>query len=484
MEYQEFIERKSQSGAMAGFDPIWMPDFLFDFQSVLTEWNLRKGRSGTFADCGMGKTPMQLVYAENVVRKTNKPVLIVTPIAVGIQTIGEAEKFGIEATRTKDGKMPHGARILVTNYEQLHKYDPAHFGGVVCDESSAIKDFKSERKKVVTEFMRTIDNRLLCTATAAPNDFWELGTSSEALGLLGFRDMITAFFKQETSKDIHGWGRTKYRFRGHAEHPFWSWVCSWARALRKPSDLGAFSDDRFRLPPLIEKETVVEVKTPRDGMLFSMAATDMREERAERRHSLTERCEVAAKMAGEVDGPSVLWCELNPEGDRLESLISDCVQVKGSMSDDAKEEALTAFSRGQVKRLVIKPKIGAWGLNWQHCSNIVVFPSHSYEQYYQLVRRCWRFGQDKPVTVNVVVCEGERGIINNLARKQEQTSRMFDSLVRHMKDVTTLSSQDKFPINERKPSWLALISASPKDTQSTTGTQRKSCKPSPTSLLA
>jgi hypothetical protein len=303
--------------------------------------------------------------------------------------------------------------------------------------------------------MRTIDNRLLCTATAAPNDFWELGTSSEALGLLGFRDMITAFFKQETSKDIHGWGRTKYRFRGHAEHPFWSWVCSWARALRKPSDLGDFNDERFQLPPLIENEIVVQVTTPRDGMLFSMAANDMREERAERRHSLKERCDKAAEIAISHKGPTVLWCELNPEGDLLEKLIPDCVQVKGSMSDDAKEEALVAFSKGQVSRLVIKPKIGAWGLNWQHCSNMVVFPSHSYEQYYQLVRRCYRFGQTKPVNVNVVVCEGERGIIKNLARKQHQTMKMFDSLVTHMKDEMALSSQDNFPVNERIPKWLA-----------------------------
>lgn len=484
MEYQEFIKRKSQSGAMSGFDPIWMPDFLFDFQKALVEWSIRKGRSAIFADCGLGKTPMQLVWADNIIRKTNKPVLVVTPIAVGIQTIGEANKFGIEAVRTRDGKMS-GKRILVTNYEQLHKYDPLQFGGIVCDESSAIKDFKSERKKVVTEFCRTLDYRLLCTATAAPNDFWELGTSSEALGLLGFRDMITAFFKQETPKDIHGWGRTKYRFRGHAEHPFWSWVCSWARALRKPSDLGAaFSDDRFQLPPLIEKETVVEVKTPRDGMLFSMAATDMREERAERRHSLHERCDVAADYAKACNNSSVLWCELNPEGDLLERLIPDCVQVKGSMPDDAKEEALMAFSQGKIKRLVIKPKIGAWGLNWQHCSNVIVFPSHSYEQYYQLVRRCWRFGQASPVNVSVIVCEGEKGIIKNLARKQHQTSRMFDSLVTHMKDEMTLSSQDNFPKQETTPSWLASTKNSPTNTQSITETPQKYSLQSLVSLSA
>ena len=455
MNYQSFIESKSQRGSLGGFEPIWMPDFLFDFQKALTEWDLRQGRSAIFADCGLGKTPMQLVWAENVVRKTNRPVLIVTPIAVGIQTVGEAEKFSIDAIRTRNGLVPSGARILITNYEQLHKYDPSLFGGVVCDESSAIKNFASERKAIVVEFLRTIQYRLLCTATAAPNDFWELGTSSEALGLLGFRDMITAFFKQEVSKDFRGWGRTKYRFRGHAEQPFWSWVCSWARALRKPSDLGNFDDSRFKLPELIENEIVVKVPTPRDGMLFSLPAMDMQEERAERRHSLTERCDMAASIACGHEGPTVLWCELNPEGDRLESLIPNSVQIKGSTPDEEKEEMLTAFSRGQVKRLITKPKIGAWGMNWQHCSNVVVFPSHSYEQYYQLVRRCYRFGQTMPVTVSIIVCEGERGIIQNLSRKFQQTQHMFESLTAHMRHALKLAHADNFPLKERKPSWLA-----------------------------
>lgn len=336
---------------------------------------------------------MQLVYGENVVRHTNKPFMLVTPLAVGAQFLREAEKFGINAKRTRDGKITNEACTWITNYEQLHKYDPAKFGGCACDESSGIKDFKSQRKDMVVEFMRAMRYRLLCTATAAPNDFHELGTSSEALGYLGFRDMITHFFKQETSKDHKGWGRTKYRFRGHAQEPFWSWVCSWARSIRKPSDIG-FSDELFNLPPLVENEIIVETAKPRNDQLFTVPARDMREERAERRHSIRERCEKAAEICHAASGPTVSWCELNPEGDLLQKLLGkDCVQVKGSMSDDAKEEALTAFSLGQVNRLVIKPNIGAWGLNWAHCSNMTVFPSHSYEQYYQLVRRCWRFGQ-------------------------------------------------------------------------------------------
>lgn len=454
-KYLKFIQERSQIGIDAGFSPLWMPDFLFDFQHSLVEWAVRRGRSAIFADCGLGKTPMQLVWAENVVRKTNRRVLIATPIAVGAQAVREAEKFGIEAERVRDGKLPRSAKIAITNYEQLHKYNPDDFAGFVGDESSAIKDFKSERKKIVVEFVRKIMFRLFCTATAAPNDYWELGTTSEALGLLGFRDMITTFFKQELNKDLcGGWGRTKYRFRGHAEQPFWAWVCSFARAVRRPSDLG-FDDSRFTLPRLIEREIIVDTATPRPGMLFTMAAQDLREEREERRRTLHERAEKAVEIATSVDGPAVLWCELNEEGDALENLLDDVVQVKGAMSDQEKEEALTAFSIGQVKRLVTKPKIGAWGLNWQHCRNTTVFPSHSFEQYYQLVRRFYRFGQEQDVNVSLILCEGEHGILQSLRRKQEQANRMFDSIVRHMADARSLLSTDYFPEQERIPAWLS-----------------------------
>lgn len=463
MNYAEFIQNKSQIGNSCGFDPLWIPEFLFDFQKHLVEWAIRKGRAAIFADCGLGKTPMQLVWAENVVRKTGKPVLILTPLAVAQQTCREAEKFGIEAKQSRDGN--HGGGIVVTNYERLHYFDAANFAGVVCDESSAIKCFDAKRTKSITEFMRLLNYRLLCTATAAPNDFFELGTSSEALGYLGFRDMITTFFKQETSKDHHGWGRTKYRFRGHAEQPFWKWVCSWARSIRTPADLG-FDSSRFKLPQLIERETFIHTAKPRPGLLFTIPARDMREERAERHHSVQERCEKAAEYSMSQDGPCVSWCELNDEGDLLTRMLTDAVQVKGSMADDAKEEALAAFSVGQIKRLVTKPKIGAWGLNWQHCSNITVFPSHSFEQYYQLVRRCYRFGQQNDVTVNLVLCEGQAGIMANLKRKQNQASQMFDSLVAHMNDAMHLSSFDYFPEKEMVPEWLGTSSASVKRSSS------------------
>lgn len=454
MSYEQFIRSKTQHSGGDGFNPNKLPPWMYDYQSALTEWACNRGRSAVFADCGMGKTAIELAFGEQVVKRLNKPVLLATPIAVGAQMIEEASKFGIEAKRSRDGKCDGTPCVWITNYEQLHKFDPTMFGGFIGDESSCIKDAKTERKHIVTEFMRRIQYRLLCTATAAPNDFWELGTSSEALGLLGFRDMITTFFKQETGKDHFGWGRTKYRFRGHAQEPFWSWVCSWARSLRKPSDLG-FSDDGFDLPPLIEKEIVVATAKTRAGMLFSLPGRDMREEREERRNSIEERCEMAADIAHDHKGQTVIWCELNPEGDALEKLVDESKQVKGSMTDEQKEEYLTAFSKGELKRLILKPKLGAWGLNWQGCHNVVSFPSHSYEQYYQAVRRCYRFKQKHPVKVSLIVGEGEAGILKNIRRKAEQSEHMFKSIVAHMKDAMHLATKDYFPEKEELPKWLA-----------------------------
>lgn len=449
-KYDDIMLRRVTWHDGTGFDPVIIHDFAFDFQKSLIEYACRKGRAAIFADCGLGKTAMQLSWADNVLRKTNRPVLLLTPLAVAQQTQEEAAKFGIEAAVSRDGKNASG--ITITNYERLHYFDPADFAGVVCDESSAIKNFDGKRKEQVTEFMSDMDYRLLCTATAAPNDYHELGTSSEALGYLGFRDMVTTFFTQVTEHDHLGWGRTKYRLRGHAEHPFWRWVVSWARACRKPSDLG-FSDDGYDLPPLIENEHIVENSTPRDGFLFSVPARGLREEREERRLNLSKRCELMAELS-QGHEPCVNWCQLNAEGDLLEQMIPDSVQVKGSMRDDEKEEKLQAFSRGEIKTLVTKPKIGCWGLNWQHCNKVNTFPSHSFEQYYQAVRRCWRFGQQRPVTVNVIATEGESGIVANLREKQERTEAMFKNLVACMNREISMDARHDFSDREELPSWL------------------------------
>lgn len=451
MEYGELMLNRMTWKSGDGFDPVVVHDWLFDFQKSLVEWALRMGRSAIFADCGLGKTAMQLSWAENVVRHTAKPVLLLTPLAVAQQTAIEASKFGVDARVSRDGSSS-GADVIVTNYEKLHLFDRNDFGGVVCDESSAIKNFDGKRKKIVTEFVKPISYRLLATATAAPNDFHELGTSSEALGRLGFRDMITTFFKMEQSGGGHAWGRTKYRLRGHAERPFWRWVVSWARACRKPSDLG-FSDERFVLPKLNEYEHIVENSTPRDGLLFSIPAKGLREEREERRITMTERCDMASALV-EGDKPAVVWCHLNPEGDLLEKTIPDAKQIKGSMQDEQKEELLQAFSSGELRVLVTKPKIGCWGLNWQHCNNVVTFPSHSFEQYYQAVRRCWRFGQTRPVDVHIIATEGESGIIKNLQRKQAQCEQMFANLVECMNRELSIDVDHDFQEQELVPAWL------------------------------
>lgn len=462
IDYATFLEAKTQLDGDDGFAPEWMPAFLFDFQAALVEWAIRKGRAAIFADCGMGKTPMQLVWAENVRRHTGKPVLIVTPLAVSSQTVSEAEKFGIEAAVSRDGSITAG--ITITNYERLDKFDWQQFGGLVCDESSAIKSFDGVRRALVTDFMRKLRYRLLCTATAAPNDYIELGTSSEALGYLGHMDMLNRFFKNDnntsdTKGRWKGYGAPRafmgqqWRFKGHAEDPFWKWVCSWARALRKPSDFG-FEDDGFRLPPLEHRLHIIEARTRLEGTLFELPAVGIREEREEARRTAVERCETVAALLA--DAPSaVAWCYLNKEGDTLAKLIPGAVQVSGTDSLEAKEEALSAFSRGEIRVLVTKPIIGAWGLNWQHCHRMSFFPSHSYEQYYQAVRRSWRFGQKERVLVDIVTTEGGRNALENLQRKADQADRMFDSLVLHMNDALAVGRTVRYDKSVEVPAWLS-----------------------------
>lgn len=455
MTYAAFLERKAQLGTFDGFAARSLPDFLFDFQAALVEWALRKGRAAIFADCGLGKTPMQLAWADAVVRHTNRPVLILTPLAVGAQTLREASKFGVSAERSLDGR--HGQGIVISNYERLHHFAWQDFAGVVCDESSILKSFDGVRRGEITAFMRKLPYRLLCTATAAPNDYTELGTSSEALGDLGFVDMLGRFFKNDLNNSSTGRGylgaANRWRFKGHAKIPFWRWVASWARALRRPSDLG-FSDGRFALPPLVENEHVVAATTLAEGMLFALPAVGLREQLKERRRTLRERCERVAALVADTGDAALVWCHLNDEADLLERLIPGAVQVAGADSDDAKEERLLAFAAGQARVLVTKPRIGGFGLNFQHCAHVTVFPSHSFEEYYQSVRRCWRFGQRRPVRVDVVTSEGERGVKNNLQRKARAADEMFTRLVGHMRDAARVERGAGFTNREQVPAWL------------------------------
>jgi hypothetical protein len=454
LEYSDFIHRKLHEGSEHGFEPIEIPDALFDFQAALVDYAVRKGRAALFADCGLGKTPMQLAWADNVVRHTNKPVLLLTPLAVAAQTLREGDKFDIHCTRSNDGTIKD--KIVVTNYEKLDKFNPADFSGVVCDESSILKSFDGARRGAITEFMKKVPYRLLATATAAPNDYIELGTSSEALGYLGHMDMLNKFFKndQNNSATRRMYGEApKWRFKGHAETPFWRWVTSWARAVRYPSDLG-FDDAAFVLPELTQHQHLVDAAFIPDGKLFKVPAMNLREQREESKMTIRERCEKAAALVAETGQPAVIWCHRNDEGNLLEALIPDAVQVAGSDKDAVKEERFLAFSDGEARVIITKPKIGAWGLNWQHCDHIVYFPSHSFESYYQAVRRCWRFGQQNPVTVDIVLTEGERRIMENLKRKEVAAAEMFKHLVAEMNHAIAVDNSKVFDKKQEIPTWL------------------------------
>ena len=308
--------------------------------------------------------------------------------------------------------------------------------------------------------------RLLCTATPSPNEYIELGTSSEALGYLGYMDMLARFFKNNQGNSIkpaifrHKGAKfdqlddsAKWRFKGHAEEPFWKWVCSWARAVRKPSDLG-FDNGDFDLPPLIERQHMVDATTNPDGMLFALPAFGLQEQREERRRTLRERCEKAAELVNKSGQPFIVWCSLNDEGDLLEKLMPDAVQVSGKDEDDAKEAKFLAFIRGQSRGLITKEKIGAWGLNFQHCAHSVSFPTHSYEGYYQSIRRCWRFGQRRQVISDIVTTEGEKDVLANLQRKGVAADKMFSDLIRHMNGGVNVERSMKFTNQEGIPSWL------------------------------
>ena len=476
VSYEEFLERKLHTGADHGFEPVFMPDQLFDFQQALVQWAVRKGRAAIFADCGLGKTAMQLTWAQNVAQHTDLPVLILTPLAVAAQTVREGEKFGIECHRSSDGSVP--GRIVITNYDRLHLFDPADFGAVVCDESSILKSFNGSTRKAITRFMSKMPYRLLCTATAAPNDYTELGNSSEALGELSYSDMLRRFFSQLDDKGQKREERLQrsaeamveananyykklafrvsqtigqWRLKHHARDHFWQWVASWARACRKPSDLG-FSDDKFVLPLLTENDHVIAAP-PAEGMLFSIPAFGLGEEREERKRTIQERCEYAARLVDH-DQPAVIWCHTNAEGDLLEQLIPDAAQIAGRTPDARKIELYDAFADGRQRVLVIKPKIGAWGLNWQHCAHVVTFASHSYEQHYQSVRRCWRFGQHHPVVVDVIATEGEARVLANMRSKADRAAQMFEQLVAQMNDATTVTRTNLYTNNTKVPQWL------------------------------
>lgn len=430
-DYVDFLRQKKHSANSFGFDPVWMPDSAFDFQNHIIAKAIRKGRIGMFADTGLGKTLMQVVIAENIIRKTNKRVLILTPLAVAFQFIDEATRIGVhDIAHSKDGTL--SKKITVCNYERLHLLNPEDFECVMLDESSILKNFAGKTRDRIVAFIKRVPYRFLSTATPSPNDFIELGNSSEALGYMGYMDMLTKFFKSnQGSADSNNRNiGEKFYLKPHAERDFFAWVNQWSVMVKKPSDLG-FSNDGYELPALhVNRHMVVNEKVwSIDGQtsLFAMPGRTMTEVREEQKLTVKERCEQAVNLA--IGKTSVYWCNLNDESELLASLDRDAVEIVGGMSIDRKEEILVAFARGEINRLITKAKMTSMGLNWQHCKHTVFFPTWSYEQYYQAIRRFWRFGQKSEVTCEMVISEGQARILEALEQKTHKAIELYGNLV-------------------------------------------------------
>jgi hypothetical protein len=441
MDYADFIKSKTHSIGNFGFDPVWMPDSAFDFQQHVIAKALRKGRIGVFADTGLGKTLIQVAIAENIIRKTNGRVLILTPLAVAFQFIDEAHRIGVDdIAHSKDGKL--SAKITICNYERMHLLSPDDFVCVMLDESSILKNFNGATKAAIMAFIKKVSYRFLSTATPSPNDFIELGNSSEALGYLGYMDMLGRFFKS-TQNDADSNNRNignKFRLLAHAERDFFAWVNSWSVMVKRPSDLG-FSDKGYDLPALHVNTHTTESdsawSTGGQGELYIKPARTMSEVKAEQKATIARRCELAVRLAN--SRTSVYWCNFNEESDLLSKLDPDAVEITGGMSIDQKEEILVSFARGDIKRLITKAKMTSMGLNWQHCNHTVFFPTWSYEQYYQAIRRFWRFGQKQEVTCDMVISEGQQRVIDALQQKTEKAQQLYQNLVSSVNQDFTLT---------------------------------------------
>lgn len=443
LSYTQFIQSKRHAIPGIGFDARWVPRDAFDFQINVISKALKKGRIGLFLDTGLGKTMIQLTIAENVIRQTNKRVLIITPLAVAFQFLVEAQRIGIDdIEHTKDGKFTK--KIVLCNYERIHLLSAHDFECVMLDESSILKNFNGATRDDIVAFMKNVRYRFLATATPSPNDFIELGNSSEALGYMGYMDMLTKFFKsnQNTADSNNRNIGEKFYLKPHAEKDFFAWVNQWSIMLKKPSDLG-FSDDRYILPSLRNEKHVVKNESQwtieGQGQLFVVPAKRLTEVREEQKLTVANRCELAVSLAK--GKTSVYWCNLNDEGSLLAELDDDAVEVSGGMSLEKKEEILVAFARGEIKRLITKPKMTSMGLNWQHCCHTVFFPTYSYEQYYQAIRRFWRFGQKQEVVCDMVISEGQERVLEAIEQKTQKAIELYANLVASVNSFTDVKKE-------------------------------------------
>ena len=456
MEYLKFLENKKHSIGDFGFKANYIPDCAFDFQEYVIKKAIKKGRSAIFLDTGLGKTLVQLAIAKNIINHTNKKVLILTPLAVGFQFIKEAKERKItdDIEISKDGK--HTKKIVVCNYERLHYFNETDFECVILDESSILKNFDGKIKNNITSFIKKIPYRFLSTATPSPNDFIELGTSSEALGYMGYMDMLGKFFKNNQNS-VDSTNRNigeKFYLKPHAEKNFFAWVNQWSIMAKMPSDLG-FSDEKYILPELILNKHVVKNNSllEIDGQIqmFNRPAKNFNEIRSEVKQTIDKRCEKALELAK--GKTSVYWVNRNEESRILRENDKEAVEIIGSQSIDKKEEILKAFADGDIKRLITKAKMTSMGLNWQHCNHSVFFPTYSYEQYYQAIRRFWRFGQKNDVTIDMVISDGQTRVLEALEQKTQKAIQLHKNLTQNV-NSTFIDVNKEFNKELIKPKFL------------------------------
>jgi len=430
--YQSFVASKVIVDQKSGFE-ISVDDLnpmLFDWQKVLVRWALLKGRACLFEDCGLGKTPQQLDWARCVCEKSKKPVLILAPLAVSEQTEREGKKFGIKVNICSDNE-DIVLGINITNYEKLHKFNLSNFGGIVLDESGILKNFAGQTRNAVIQAARNIPYRLACTATPAPNDYMELGNHAEFLGVMSRSEMLATFF-------INDSGDTgKWRLKGHVkDNVFWRWLSSWAVMITKPSDIG-FDDGDFILPKLYYHEEIIKTEAKPKYGFFVKPASTLNERRKIRKETLEVRCRTASDLINKTNDRWVCWCNLNNEGVVLNKYINDSLEVAGRHDDEIKKKRMVDFTNGKLKRIITKPKIAGLGMNWQICNKAAFIGlSDSWEQFYQAVRRIWRFGQNKEVHIHIFIEEREVKVLDNIKRKEQQARDMIDGMVIYMKELT------------------------------------------------
>lgn len=458
MSYADFIAGKRRKLQPMGFKPSKLNSNLFDWQATIVDWAVRRGRAALFEECGLGKTLQQLAWAEQVVRHTNRPVILHCPVGVRQQTKREAEKFGIDCqVEVVNEASEVVVGINLVNYEKLHHFDLSVFAGVVLDESSVLKNYVGKTKRLLVESYAKTPYRLACTATPSPNDQKELGNHAEFLGIMPSNEMLSRWFINDTMK------AGGYRLKKHGQDDYWRWVASWAVCIAKPSDIGG-SDDGYDLPELRVNRHIVEVEQDKapDGLLFNISGLSATTIHEEKRLTCEARSQKVAELLSDSDRTAVIWCDTDYEADALLEKIPDASEIRGSHPEKRKEELLTAFASGEAKRLITKPTVAGFGLNWQHCDHAIFAGlSYSFEQYYQAVRRCWRFGQKNAVDVEIILADSESAIESAIASKEADHKLMQSGMSKAMQSATLaelgieLEREDYTPTKAMElPKWL------------------------------